>query len=104
MIAEFLMRQAEHPRLSYKMTGCAGKPIRRLGDRVTINDTTIMSASRDALITEIRFRLDKSGFSQDLELIDAANLYPYQSTTPSYFVLDTNKLGTTDALKARLFF
>jgi hypothetical protein len=63
-----------------------------------------MSASRDALIIEIRWRLDKTGFAQDLELIDAANLYPYQSTTPGYFVLGTNKLGTTDALKARLFF
>lgn len=104
MIANFLMRQAENPRLSYKISGCLGKPIRRLGDRITINDTTIMSASRDALITEIRWRLDKTGFNQDIEAIDAANLYPYQSTTPGYFVIGTNKLGAADALRGRVLF
>lgn len=104
MIADYLMRQAEQPRLNYKISGCPGRPLRRLGDRITINDTTIMSASRDALLTKIRWRLDKSGFSQDLEAIDAASLYPYQSTSPGYFVLGTNTLGSSDALKGRLFF
>jgi len=104
MIAEYLMRQSEYPRITYKVGGALGVPGRRLSDKVTLNDASLMSGSTTAIITGIRWRLDNKGFKQDLTLIDSANLYPYQSTSPGYFVVNTNKLGSADGLRGRLFF
>ena len=102
-LAHFLLRRSEAPRLTYKLRGCPGKSSRRCGDLVTINDTAIMSSSRTAFITAINWRLTQNGFSQDIEAIDAASLYPYQST--GYFVLGTNKLGASGgSLAAPIFY
>lgn len=79
MLALFLLHQSEYPRLTYTMRGCLGLPGRRLGDRVTISDPSVMSSSRDAFLIGIAWRLTPNGFSQDLTAIDAAQLYPYQS-------------------------
>ena len=101
-LALFLLHRSEYPRLTYRLRGCPGKPTRRCGDRITINDTALMSAARDAFIVGITWRLTGNGFSQDLECIDAAALYPYQST--GYFVLGTNKLGASGSLTAPIFY
>lgn len=93
MLAHFLLNQSEYPRLKYRLSGCPGVPSRRLGDRVTINDSGVMSAARDAFLTAVSWRLGAQGFSQDLEAIDASQLYPYQSE--GYFVVGTNTLGAT---------
>ncbi len=92
-LALFLLHRNEYPRLTYRLRGCPGKPTRRGGDRITLNDTALMSSARDAFIVGIAWRLTGSGFTQDLECIDAAALYPYQTT--GYFVLGTNTLGAT---------
>lgn len=104
MLAEFLLMRHERPRLTYRLTGCPGKPSRRLGDRVTIQDPSIMSSSRTALLTAISWSLDKSGFRQELTAIDLAQLYPYLDASPGYFVTGVNKLGASEALRGRLFF
>lgn len=101
-LAQALLHRSEAPRLTYKLRGCPGKPSRRCGDRVTINDTAIMSASRGAYITGITWRLTQNGFTQDVEAIDAAGLYPYQDE--GYFTLGTNKLGAAGTGTARLFY
>lgn len=101
-LAHFLLRRSEAPRLTYKLRGCPGKSSRRCGDLVTINDTAIMSSSRTAFITAISWRLTVSGFSQDIEAIDAESLYPYQSE--GYFVVGVNKLGASGSLTARIFY
>jgi hypothetical protein len=90
-LATFLLQRSERPRLTYKLGRCAGKPSRRCGDRVTLSDPTIMSSDRAAFITGISWRLTSNGFSQDIEAIDAAGLYPYE--TEGYFVLGTHTLG-----------
>lgn len=79
MLALFLLHQSERPRLTYQLRGCLGDPGRRLGDRVTISDSSVMSTARDAFLIGIQWRLTQNGFSQDLTAIDAAQLYPYQS-------------------------
>ncbi len=61
-----------------------------------------MSASRTAFITAINWRLNGNGFVQDIEAIDAASLYPYQST--GYFVIGTNKLGASGTGTAPIFY
>ncbi len=102
-LAHFLLRRSEAPRLTYKLKGCPGKSSRRCGDLVTINDTAIMSSSRTAFITAINWRLTVNGFTQDIEAIDAASLYPYQAT--GYFTLGTNKLGAVGgSLTAPIFY
>jgi hypothetical protein len=63
-----------------------------------------MSTSRTAIISKIKWRLNNSGFSQDLECVDLASMYPYQSTTPGYFVVGVNELGAADPQRGRLFF
>lgn len=100
MIAEFLMRQTETPKLSFSVMGCPGNPERRLGWKVSVSDETIMSTGKFALITGIRWRLNDSGFSQDLQLIDYEGLFP----NDDYFVIGTSKLGASGADIGKLFF
>lgn len=103
MLAQFLLHRQEYPRLVWTLSGCPGKATRRPGDRITVNDTSMMSAGRAAIITGIRWRYGDT-FVQDIEAIDAANLYPYAGATPGYFVVGTNKLGAADALRGRVFY
>ena len=104
MIANFLMRQSEYPRIMYRIGGALGSPLRRLGDYITLNDTSLMSGSRGAILTGVRWRLDAKGFKQDLTLIDRENLYPYQDSSPVYFVVGLNYLGSAATDRGRLFF
>lgn len=90
-LAMFLLHRSERPRLTFKLRGCPGKPSRRCGDLITINDTAIMSSARTAFLTGISWRLTANGFTQDLEAIDAGTLYPYQAE--GYFVIGTHTLG-----------
>ena len=101
MVARFLLHRLERPRLTFKLGGCLGKPARRLGDKITINDGGVMTSARDAFITSIKWQLNDSGFVQDIEAIDAAQMHPYGS----YFVLGTNKLGAGGgSLTAPIFY
>ncbi|HRS75278.1 MAG TPA: hypothetical protein P5282_10095, partial [Anaerolineaceae bacterium] len=80
------------------MSGAIGVPTRKLGDRVTINDSMIGDSSRDALLIGIRWQVGLAdGFTQDLEAIDAGQLYP-SHPSPGYFRVDTDSLGGTRVL------
>lgn len=96
------LHRSEAPRLTYRLRGCPGKPSRRCGDRITINDTAIMSSARDAFITGISWRLTQNGFTQDIEAIDAAGLFPYAAS--EYFIVGTNKLGAAGTGTARIWY
>jgi len=89
-LALFLLNRCEYPRLTYKLQGCPGKPTRRCGDRVTIDDSEMMSATRDVFVTAISWRLNNSGFQQDLEAVDCLQLFPLTS----YAIVGTNKVGS----------
>lgn len=96
-LAHFLLRRYEIPRLGYAVTNAVGKPQRRLGNRITISDTTISDVSRDAILTGIRWSLDRNGFNQDLTLIDAGQLYPFYPT-PGYITLGSDTIGGSEKL------
>lgn len=98
--ADFLADRYALPRLFWRVSGIPGVPARRLGDRLTLNDTSIMSAARDVFVIAITWRLGAAGFSQDYEGIDAADLFPYQNTSPGYFVIGTStlKVSASDRL------
>ena len=105
-LAEFLRDRHETPRLMFHLAGVPGVPARRLGDRLTVNDSVVMSAARDGFVTEIAWRLSEQGFFQDLALLDATSLYPYADTSPGYFVIGTNKIGDEigSTLPGRVFY
>lgn len=96
-LAEFLRDRYELPRLSWVLRNVPGVPARRLGDRITVANSNAMSASRQAFITAIHWRLSNRGFVQDLELLDAGDvsegtgLYKYAT----YFVIGTHTLGAS---------
>ena len=75
------------------MTGTQGLPARRLGSRITINDSETMSAARDAYIIGIQWAYAQTGYTQDLEAVDSAGVYKY--TLAQYFVIGTDTLGSS---------
>lgn len=94
MLAEFLRDRYQLPRLFFFLRGVPGNPARRLGDRITVSDASVMNSSRHVFITEIRWRLDDKGFVQDIGCIDAVGLFPDQH----YFTLGSSELGGSHAL------
>ena len=103
-LAEMLINRLEWPRLSFKVNGVPGIE-RYLGDRITIDDSSIMSAPIEVLIVGINWRLSKdSGYAHDIDAIDASNLYPFATTTPGYFRIGTNELGAADPQNGRVFY
>lgn len=100
MIADFLMRQSETPRLVYKLSGTPGNPALRLGWRVSINDDTIMSGFSYGIVSSIRWRLGRSGFTQDVECFDTAGLY----AESAYFIIGTSKLGSAGMDIGKVFY
>jgi len=106
-LSEYLGSWYEEPSLFFKAQGVVGDEGRRLGDRYTITDGSVMTSSRDAFITGIRWRWDHQGYWQDLELIDGAGIFPYMDGaggTPDYFIIGTDTLGTASASPGRVFF
>jgi hypothetical protein len=99
MLAEFLRDRYESPRLFFNVINGPGKPGRRLGDHVTLSDSVLMSANRDAYITSISWRWSVTGFYQDLELVDQTGLFPHAG---NYFVIGTDTLDATTS--ARVFY
>ncbi len=75
------------PRLTAYADGCPGTPALRLGDRVTVTDAPTMSATFNGYVTAIRWWADESGFRQNLELVEASALYPYDG---QYLILGSH--------------
>lgn len=93
-VANFLLRRYEIPRLNYSITNAVGNPQRRLGDRITLYDTRIANGAKDAILTSNRWSLSSGGFNQDLELMDAGQLYPYHPS-PGYAVIGSDVMGSS---------
>lgn len=93
-LASFLKDRYQVPRLSFELKNVPGVPARRLGDRITVDNTNAMTSSREGFIISIDFRLSLKGFVQDLEVIDGADLYPFGNPgDDGYFVIGSNELG-----------
>lgn len=100
MLAQRILDVSEYPRLQFILSGCNGNPDRRLGDRITIDHTAIagfISASTACYVTGIRWNLDAMGFVQDIEAVQALQLFAYDG---SYFIVGTHAANGT----ARLFY
>jgi hypothetical protein len=93
MVAQFLLDRHEHPRLVYRMTGALGDAERRPGDRITVNDTSVMSSGREAYVMAVSWRYGGMSYTQDIEAVDAANLFRGYGVNDPFFIIGTNKLN-----------
>lgn len=104
-IAEMILKAQQLPSATLKVRDFIYTSPLELLDIVTIFDNRISTTSPKIIITKLEYGYSaESGARVNLEGIETANLYPYLDTSPGYFILGTNKLGSTDALKARLFY
>ena len=104
MLAQFLLDRNEVPRILWLVEKAIGKPGRLLGDRVTVNDTSVMTSARDAVIISIDWSIDRNGFTQDLTLFDLDGYFEYMGASPGYFIINTSKLGSSGSGTARIFY
>jgi hypothetical protein len=105
MLAEFLRDRYELPRLSYVLRNAPGVATRRLGDRVTVANADAMSANREGFITGLTWRVSSKGFTQDIEVLDAAGLYAAgEASDDPYFVIGVNVAGATTGNIGHLFY
>lgn len=92
MLAAMLRDWSEGPRVYFSISNAVGNPVRRLGDRITLNDAGAGSAL-DGFIIGLGFKYGAAnGFTQNIECVAAVGLYPHQ--TEGYFVIGTNTLIT----------
>lgn len=103
-LAQFLLDRHERPMLTYELRGALGNPARRPGDRITINDGSVMSAAREAIVIGVAWSYGGQLYRQEITAIDAAALYPYATTTPGYFRIGVNRLGAAHAERGRIFY
>lgn len=88
MLALMRLHRVERPRVTYTLQRCPGKPTRRVGWKINVTDANLLSATRTAYITSIRWRIGQT-FTQDIEAVDASQMF----VDGSYFVIGTNTLG-----------
>ncbi len=90
-MAQYLLDRCEVPRITAMVGGAAGDPALRLGDRVTVADAPTMSATFTGYVTAIGWTMDRDGFRQDLEVLQASQLFPNDG---NYFVLGTHNFAS----------
>jgi hypothetical protein len=98
MLAQRILDLSEYPRLQFTLFGCDGVPDRRLGDRVTIDHTAVagfMSSAVACYVTGIRWSYNEMGFTQDMEVVQASNLFVYDN---NYFIVGTHTANGTRRL------
>jgi hypothetical protein len=88
-----------------KLKKCPGFSERALGDRVTIIDAEMDLASTDFWITAIAWSYSsRGGYTQDIDAVRTSDMAPHADTSPGYFVINVNRLGSADGLRGRVFF
>lgn len=93
MLRDFLSERQETPSLIVRLGGCPGDPTLRLGDRVTVEDSSLYLTSTDFYLIGITWRYTaRGGYIQDLEGIRCTDLYPAVDD-PGYFILDTHEIA-----------
>ena len=104
-IADMVLNAQQLPSATFKVRDFVYDGALELLDIITIFDNRISTSAVDIIISKLEYGYSaESGARVNIEGIETTNLYPYLNTSPGYFILGTNKLGSTDALKARLFY
>ena len=92
MMAQMLRDWLDTPKLMFRLENALGVAGRRLGDRITINDSSVMASSVDAFVTAVSFTYTNKGWFQTIEAVEAASLFPYAAA--EYFVIGTHTIGS----------
>lgn len=97
-LAQMVLARFKAPPLTISLDGVPGVPYLEPGDRVTVTEART-GVDDDFFIGEIGWRWDH-GFTQRLELVRAADMYPYGD----YFLVGTSEYGNApDPQAGRLF-
>ena len=94
-LAQRILDLSEYPRLTFNLYGTPGNPDLRLGDRITIDHSSIagfMSSTTTCYIVGLRWLLDGSGFTQDIEALQTAQVFKFDN---DYFRLGTDTITST---------
>jgi len=99
----------EAPAAYYSLKGIQGDPRRKLGQKVRIyDDATFDTTNEVGYIVELTARISKSGFRQDIVVVDSETLYDYIDSDPGYFIIDTNRISVdssdSSTNRGRLFY
>jgi hypothetical protein len=88
-----------------KLKKCPGFSDRALGDRITIVDAEMDLASTPFYVTAISWSYSsRGGYTQDIDAVRTSDMAPHADTSPGYFIIGTNKLGSADSARGRVFF
>jgi len=88
MMAQMLRDWMDNPKLMFRLENALGVAGRRLGDRITVHDTSIMVNSTDAFVTAISFTYTNKGWFQTIEAVEAASIFSYGAS--DYFIIGTS--------------
>ena len=88
MMAQMLRDWMDNPKLMFRLENALGVAGRRLGDRITVHDTSIMVNGTDAFVTAISFTYTNKGWFQTLEAVEAASIFSYGAS--DYFIIGTS--------------
>lgn len=102
-LADMVLTATETPIVMLEISDFLGDPQLNVGDLVFAGDSVIQTVGEDFYVTAIGFRYSEAGFVQNLECALVSHLAPYYAAG-TYFKLGTNKLGSSDPAKGRLFF
>jgi len=86
-IANMLAQRQGYFNEEFSVEGYRGINILRVAWRVRLINSSI-SLDKEAIVTSVNWKLDASGFSQDLKGIAGSNLYQY--TPGDYFIIGTH--------------
>lgn len=88
-LAQFLRDRHASLTPIWTLQGVPGIPALSLGDRIRFRDPYAMSGEREGLVIGYRWTADVA-FTQDITLIDAEALYPYDD----YYIVGQTALGS----------
>jgi hypothetical protein len=73
----------------WQISGVPGVPQLELGDRVTFKDAKSVTGEREGYVIEVGWDATTGSFNQNIKIIDAAALYPYDD----FFIIGVTALG-----------
>lgn len=87
-LGQMFLERARHVRNSWTIQQMWGNPLLECGDRIKVYDPPpgVLSSAKEGFVQEIRWSLlrDEQAFMQDIEMVEATGLVPYND----YFIVE----------------
>lgn len=101
-LVAWLRDAQDTPLLTMVLNNVRGAP-RTAGDLVVVN-TDVATYGQEIFLTSVAWRYSQAGFWQNVEGVARGELFPYINDSYPYFVIGTDKLGTSDPDRGRLMY